>query len=310
MDDLETKPGREPLRPAAAAMVVPGAPGDEIDFSHAPAPVLPRATENPENRADYVPPTPWQFQIRVLKALVLRNVVSRSGDTRLGYLLTVITPLLGITALLLAFELRGRTVPGDFSLPVFIITGYPLWQAFMGIYRGAAAAGSSHDPLLMFPQITQLDLILARIILDVATNTFVFILFATGIIIVLHAQLPADPFGVMMIYWSCSWIGAGFGMTMCAVQRIVPTVASFVTLLARFGMWISGVVFMVNSLPTWALEYLKWNPMLHCTEGARQLWSSNYQSSIFSPSYIIICGTVLTVVGFTLERLTRRWVGP
>ncbi len=78
----------------------------------------------------------------------------------------------------------------------------------------------------------------------------------------------------------------------------------------RFGMWFSGVVFMVNRLPSWTWPYLRWNPILHCVEGARQLWEPSYKSTFFDPGYVIICIFVLTTAGFVLERISRRLVGP
>ncbi len=65
---------------------------------------------------------------------------------------------------------------------------------------------------------------------------------------------------------------------------------------------------MIDRLPSWSWPYLKWNPILHAVEGARQLWTG-YQSPIFSAGYILAIGFILTTTGFVLERLTRRYVG-
>ena len=191
-----------------------------------------------------------------------------------------------------------------------MVTGYPLWQAFQGMYQRVMGAASRSDPLLMFPQITQLDLIFSLIILEVATNTVVYVCMIIGVLVVFQEPIPDDPVGVLLIYWACHWIGAGLGLVLCGVNRLVPSVVLVFNAFMRFGMWVSGVVFAVNRLPVWTWPYLKWNPILHCTEGARHLWKSTFEAPIFDPVYIISVGCILTTVGLIVERASRRFVGP
>jgi len=264
----------------------------------------------PASPDSFKKPTALQFQFRVLKALVLRDMASKYGESRLGYLMGILLPIISLSAMMMMFSLRGKIIPMDFSLGAFVVTGYPLWQNFQGMYSKALSAASRSDPLLMFPQITQLDLIFAALILEFCTNTVVFVIMMIGVVIIFHDALPADPVGITLCLWGCAWIGAAFGLVLCAVSRVAPTVVSVFNTFMRFGMWVSGVIFAVNKLPPWLRPYLQWNPILHCIEGARHLWNPAFEAPIFDPSYIISAGFVLTTLGFVLERLTRRLVGP
>ena len=116
---------------------------------------------------------PFTFQYRVLKAVVLREMSQRHGQYRVGYLLSLMMPILGIASIVVMFGFRGKVIPSDFPLGVFVVTGYPLWQGFQGMYTKVVGTASRNDPLLMFPQITQLDLIFSTIILEWATNTVI-----------------------------------------------------------------------------------------------------------------------------------------
>lgn len=260
--------------------------------------------------AGYVRASPLVHQYRVLKALVLRDMSSKYGDNRLGYLMGVFMPIISISAMIMMFGLRGKMVPGDFSLGVFVVTGYPLWQGFQGMYSKAMSSASRSDPLLMFPQITHLDLILSAIILEFATNTVVFFVLCLGVVVAFSSEPPADPLGVLLCYWGCMWIGSAFGLVLCAIQRAAPMIVSFLNMFMRFGMWISGVVFAINRLPPVLWPYLQWNPILHLVEGARTLWNPGFQAPIFDPGYVVAIGFVLTTLGFVVERITRRMVGP
>ena len=255
-------------------------------------------------------PSPWVFQYRVLKALVLRNLVATHGETRLGFLMGIIIPVFSLAVLLAAFGLRGKVIPANFSIGAFLVTGYPLWQGFVSMYRNVVKSASKGDPLLMFPQITQLDLIFASIIQLFAVDTIVYLIMMFGVVVVMRSTPPADFMGVLICYWACLMLGAAFGMIVCAGQRVLPLLVNFINPFMRFGMWFSGVVFMVNRLPSWTWPYLKWNPILHCVEGARQLWQPSYKSDFFDPGYVLACIFVLTTAGFVLERISRRLVGP
>ncbi len=252
-------------------------------------------------------PNAFTFQYRVLKALVLRDLVSRYGEYRLGFLLSLIMPLFTVGIVMLAFGLRGRVTPPDFPLPVFLVTGYPLWMAFQLTYSRVVGAASRSDPLLMFPQITQLDLIASTIITELAINTGVYSVMMLLVSVVFRSP-PSDPAGVMLLYWSCNWMGATFGLIMCGVGRLFPLAITVFAAFMRFGMWVSGVVFMVDKLPPWSWTYLQWNPILHAVEGTRQLWQSAYVSPIFNPGFILAACCVLTIAGLVIERASRRFI--
>ena len=259
--------------------------------------------------AGYATASPMVFQYRVLKAVILREMSQRYGQYRLGYLMSIMTPLISIGMLMMMFNFRGKVVPSNFPMSVFVVTGYPLWQGFQFMYSKVVAAAARNDPLLMFPQITQLDLILAVIILEFATNTVVFFVMCVGVMVIFHAEGPADPLGVLFCYWGCMWIGAAVGMILCGLQRGMPLVVQFLNNFMRMGMWFSGVLYAINRLPSWLWPYLQWNPILHLIEGCRSLWNPSFVAPIFSPSYVISIGFILTTLGFVVERLSRRLVG-
>jgi capsular polysaccharide transport system permease protein len=253
--------------------------------------------------------SPYVSQYRVLKALVLRNLTNEWGQSRIGYILSVAVPLLSMAVLILIFGLRGKVIQSNFSLATFVITGYPLWFAFNGMYQKVTNSASKSDSVLFFPQITQLDLIYSAAIVFFANQTVVFVLLCLADVVVLHAQVPAHPLGVLLCFWSCLWIGFALGLIICPLERTVPIVVTFINMFLRLGMWVSGVLFSVNRLPDFVQPYLTWNPILHCIEGSRSLWNPDFIAPIFDPMYIFVVGFVLTTLGLTLERFSRRYVG-
>jgi len=136
----------------------------------------------------------------------------------------------------------------------------------------------------------------------------VFIILCTGVVVLTGASPPADPVGVLFCYWGCLWIGTAMGMILCGLMRTLPLVAQFLNIFMRFGMWVSGVLYSVNRLPSFLWPYLRWNPLLHLIEGGRKLWNPDFDAPIFSPMYVFMIGFILTTIGFVIERISRRFV--
>jgi capsular polysaccharide transport system permease protein len=263
----------------------------------------------PDEPAEERGPRPnyLRFQIQVLKALILRDLVSRDSS-RLGFVLQIIMSLGVFGSIIVIWGVRGKVIASELPFFVFLITGFPPWQAFMSTYTRLLSKTHTSEALLFFPQITKLDLIIANTVVNLFLDTVVFIILMV-IACVVYSQLPDNLPGVMILYWSCVWLGAALGLCMSPLQRLMPTVVAFLNMPLRLGMWLSGAIFSVNRLPAYFQPYLKWNPMLHAIEGIRHNWSTDYDVPIYSPVYIVACGLVLTLFGLALERGTRRFVG-
>lgn len=250
--------------------------------------------------------TPWGFQYQVLRALILRDINARFGDKRLGYVWSLINPILVVIGLLIIFTVRGRMAPPALPLLVFIATGFPVFFAFTTMWNGTGA--KADDGILMFPQVTLLDLIVSRIVLEFLTQTAAFFVIALGLILIGGAPLPADPIGVLMAFWACMWIGVALGMSNMAVARVLPLINVVLGPIKRLSVFASGVIFTASSLPSFLLPYFSWNPVFHGIEIARTMWYPAYRTPIGDWGYIIVVGISLSAFGIAAERVTRKYI--
>ena len=251
----------------------------------------------------------WKFQVQVIKALVLRDIMARHGTSRLNFLWAFIGPALVVAGLLLIFTVKGKLAPPNLPLYVFLLTGYPLWYAFQGLWQSTGGAERSGGGLLMFPQITILDVVVARVLLDWVTQTAFFFLLCVVFILLFGIELPADPGGVMLAYWTCMLLGTGVGLFTASVRRIFPMFDEWVSPVRRLGAFISGVIHTAANIPSFLLPYLDWNPVFRTIEWSRQAWHPSYQSPIYNPSFGMICAVAILAVAMILERITRRYAG-
>jgi capsular polysaccharide transport system permease protein len=233
----------------------------------------------------------------------------RHSESRLSYLTAIALPILTISTIFITFGFRNIISKGYIPVSVFIVTGYPMWFGFVNIYSNVIGVSTRSDPVMTFPRVTQLDLIVAKFVLEAATAIASYFILMIGVIWLFQAQVPEDPVGVLLCYLSCLWVGGSFGLVLCSVHRFVPSIGHYINPILRLGMWASGAVFLAATLPNSILPYVAWNPIFQACEGARQFWVGSYHSPIFDPWRIFLVCVLLTAAGLMLERASRGRIG-
>ena len=103
-------------------------------------------------------------QGRVITALILREVHTLYGNTRLGYLWAIIQTAFNIGVFWLFRESLGAHAPHGMGMAVFLLCGFIPWYMFRDTISRCVKAVSANQALLTFPQVTELDLMIARCI--------------------------------------------------------------------------------------------------------------------------------------------------
>lgn len=242
---------------------------------------------------------------RVIDALVRREITGRFGQSRLGYLWAFLTPLAGIAVLYLIFSQfrEGRT---DLPLLLFLVTGWTTYDLYTGMTGALAGAADANKGLLMHPVITRLDLLTARLVLEVLTAFALLLAYAFIAFVIEGSPLPDDPGLVIVSFLSAGSLGIGVGLMLTALKTNFPMVDKIVAPINRVGFFVSGVLFTARDLPSWTYEYIRWNPMLHPIEGMRQGWFQSYDSPVLDLSYTWMIILPAIALGLVLERRSRR----
>ena len=245
---------------------------------------------------------------RVIYALMIRESRTRYGKTDLGYLWAIIDPTMQLLVFWSLFVALGRVVPVPASMPVFLITGllpYRFWQTCVS--RGASAA-PSNLPLLTYPQVKVIDVVLARVLLDIATFVIVSLIFVVGL-----RFLGNTPFtswvrvpivlatGVLgLVYLSvCSAI---FSSSLARIWPIWPEIWSYIS---RPLYFTSGVFFTLQELPSGFRSIAQYIPAANLLEWIRTGAIPGFISTSYSAWYVIDFATVLLVIGMTIDWILR-----
>jgi capsular polysaccharide transport system permease protein len=246
------------------------------------------------------------IQLQVIYAILLREVKTRFGEHQWGYAWALIEPALWVGTFVGIYHLMGRLAPPGMSMISFLVTGIVAFQLFRNTSSQAMAAIAGNKGLLFYPQVRPLDLVMARALLEGATQFVVFAVLM-GVAALVEGELHIDSLLTTLAGMALAGgLGASFGLVMCGLSTLSPTVDRLHGPLLRPLFWLSAVFYPVDSVPTAFQNLLLKNPIVHSVEMIRDGWFPGYQTRHVNPWYPMAWILVLLFFGLSLERVARR----
>lgn len=244
-------------------------------------------------------------EYRVITALMLREIHTIYGHSSLGYLWVVIQSVFGIAVFLILREIMRAPSPHGMPTAQFLVIGFGFWSIISGTISKCISAVDANKPLLTFPQVTELDVMLSRMIVLWFTQIIVSIilLFVDDAI---NGNL--DIYSISHLYivlFLAPLLGLGIGLTLSAATVFIPALERIVPIFLRFLFFVSGVFFSANTFSQDIADILIYNPILQLIELARSSMFYGYPSEGCSFSYIGMITLIFLSFGLLLERYVR-----
>ena len=240
---------------------------------------------------------------RVLHALMLREMATRYGRSRLGYVWAVLEPVGFIALLSLVFAQIAHAPPVGRSFPLFYATGYVAFHWFHDISSVVGRSVHVNRPLLAFPAVTPLDTVIARFVLQSLTGLAVAIVIFAAILAVTPDQVRPSPVPLLMAFATAAGLGLSVGLFNVWAFALSRTWELAWGLISRPLFLISCVFFSYWSLPLHIRDALWWNPLVHVAGSMRAGFYPGYEATHVSPSYVLAVAAGLALVGLMGLRL-------
>lgn len=249
------------------------------------------------------------LQVRVIGALLMREVITRFGRHNFGFMWIFLAPMiftLGVTLLWNVFH-KSRGGP-QVPITAIAMTGY----STVMLWRNAAAhcghAVEPNLPLLYHSNVQVIDLLFARVILEVAGGTIsmmVLFVFFLGIDLLV---IPADILMMLNAWLLLIWLTLGLGLFVGTMSERFDFFERLWHPFTYFFFPISGAAFMVDWLPKEVAPYVLWFPTVHVTEMLRHGYFGDVVKTYEDPEYLIVFNLILLLVGLLLARETPHRV--
>ena len=246
-----------------------------------------------------------QVQARVIGALMLRDMRTRFGRTFFGYVITVLWPLTHLLVVMCVYLVMRRIFPIGTSPAVFLGTGILPYVLCLYPARMITASVALNQPLLYFPVVKSLDVILARGIVEIITAfwviaIFCFILFVFGVDV-----MPIYPEQALLAIFATIYLGFSIGFAGAVFYKLVRAWMVVVIVMLILMYVTSGALFLPTALPQHIQYYLSWNPLFHSVEWLRSAYFDGYGTSLLDRGYLLGFATVNLFLGLVAERAIR-----
>ncbi|WP_424934660.1 ABC transporter permease [Amaricoccus macauensis] len=242
-------------------------------------------------------------RLRVLSALVIREMGTSFGKSAGGYFWAIAQPLGGILLLAIAFGLALRSPPLGNSFLFFYSTGIVPLQLFLTMHRAVSSAITSNRGLLAYPVVSALDAVAAKFLLTLMTNFMIAVLLIGGIIVVSGAYVILDWEMIVISFTLVSLLGLGVGTLNCVLFGFFPTWKNIWSVLTRPLFIISGVFYVFESIPAAFQDVVWYNPVLQCIGLMRAGFFGTYNADYVSIPYVLgISLTCLVIGGYLVRR--------
>ncbi len=250
------------------------------------------------------------IQMRVIGALLMREIITRYGRNNIGFLWLFIEPLMMTLIVVMMWKFVRAHQISSLNIVAFVLTGYPMAMMWRNASNRAIGAISGNMSLLYHRNVRVLDTIFARVLLEVAGATIAQIAIMAVLLAIRWIEWPADIFYMLLAWLLMALFALGLGLVICSIAFKFEAFGKLWGTFSFIMLPLSGAFFFVSSLPQQAQQYVLWFPMVHGTEMFRQGYFGGSMQTMENPWYLLLCDLVLLFIGLAMVAKFSKGVEP
>lgn len=238
--------------------------------------------------------------LRAIGALVLREMSATNGRSPGGYLWAILEPAAGVALLTLIFSMAFLKPALGSNFALFYASGLVPLTFFTSITGRVGQSVAYSRQLLAYPSVTVLDAILARFLLNALTQVLVASVIFTGIFWFYDTKtivnLPSLAVALAMV----ASFSLGVGILNCFLFTKFPIWVQLWSILTRPLFIVSCVFNLFDQVPSWARDWLWYNPIIHIVGMTRHGFYPSYHATYVSVPYVMGVSLLTAVFGLML----------
>ena len=242
--------------------------------------------------------------IRVISALILREMSATYGKSMLGYLWAIFQPIgsIAMFTLVISIGLRIKHPGIGTSFILFYASGFFPYSLAMDTAKKVSRTINYSKALLKYPTVTYVDAIFARIILNTITSVVVYIIIFTGIIAVFSLDVSLNFEAMLSAIWLSLLFGAALGTLNCFLFYQFPAWSNLWAILTRPLFLLSTIIYSFEQVPSQFQHFLTFNPLIHMVGLMRRGIYVTYDANYVSELYIVLLSLPILSIGLLLIR--------
>ena len=246
--------------------------------------------------------------LAVVKALFYREMQTRFGSKKLGYLWAVVDPTAKIVVFSAIKVLLGARVGLGYDYPVFLATSFLAYDLFANITKKSMEAFSANAALFAYKQVKPFDTVVVRYVVECLVMVM-----ATLVLVVAGLYLGFDlrVENISMVLLGVVWIslfGLGLGIFFAVIGHFYENFKKTVNLLFLPLFFVSALFYTVDSLPPLAREYILYNPVVHFMELIHGSYFSALHTEYVDYTYMLFWTLLPLFAGLYLYRRAEEGI--
>lgn len=251
-----------------------------------------------------------QIQMRVVGALLMREIITRYGRHNVGFLWIFFEPMMFTLGVLTLWTATKATHGSSLPVTAFAITGYSSVLMWRNCANRCALAIEPNQALLYHRNVRVIDLFMARLLLEISGATMSFT-FLTVFFVVTGFMTPPQDLTLVIGGWvHLAVFGSALGFIVGALSERSETADRIWHTIAYLLFPLSGAVFMVSWLPDNFQKIILLLPMVHGTEMLRGGYFGTLVKPHYDVGYMITSDLILLLIGLFLVRDASLRVEP
>jgi ABC-type polysaccharide/polyol phosphate export permease len=251
-----------------------------------------------------------RIQLRVIRALLMREVITRYGRHNIGFLWIFVEPMiftLGIAALWSFIGMHQRS-----SIPIvaWAVTGYSSVLLWRNMPSRCVRALEPNLALMFHHNVKVFDVYLARVLLEAAGAGLSFVILSMFFTAIGRMPVPEDVLEIVLGWLLLAWFGIALAIVIGALSEEYEVVEKLWHPATYLVFPLSGAAFNVDALPPAAQKIILALPMVHGVELLREGYFGSTFHAHYSIEYMVTVCAVLSLIGVARVRKIGRGVVP
>lgn len=248
----------------------------------------------------------WRIQVRVIHALMIRELNTRFGRENIGFLWIMVEPLLfaGLVSTLWRF-MKGPEEHGV-GIVAFVISGYIPLTLFRHCVGRSVSVFVANSSMMYHRQIKVIDFVFVRFLIEMVGAMMAYV-FIAGVLIMFDEFPVPDDIGLFLGGWLLYSL---FTLSLCFViaplSEMSEVLEKFIPVTTYIMIPFSGTFSAASWLTPAVREYLLLSPFVNAMEMMRAgIWGDKV-TPYYNVSNPLICSMVAALIGLALCRHVRR----
>ncbi len=202
----------------------------------------------------------------VISALFLREIQTRFASQKLGYFWAIFDAMFMVLVFAgLKSAIATNSMPG-IDFPVFLASGFLAFFMWKNIVSKSMSAFSANMALFSYKQVKPIDTIITRFLVEILVSVMATLVFlGIGLYFDFDVHVQNFTMVVLAVVWFAVF-GFAIGLLTAVVGTFYETFTKIVNVIMTPLLFVSALMYTVDSLPPVLREIILYNPIVHFIE--------------------------------------------